>query len=38
MKIFAGAGEPPVVIPVLGIAVDVHVALVIPAIKGDPNV
>lgn len=38
MKRFAEAGEPPVVIPVIGVAVNVHVALVVPAVEGDLNV
>ena len=33
MKRFADAGEPPVVIPVVVVAVDVHVTLAIPPIE-----
>lgn len=35
MKRFADAGEPPVVIPVVVVAVDVHVALVVPPVERD---
>lgn len=34
MKRVAEAGKPPVVIPVVFVAIDVHVALVIPAVEG----
>lgn len=34
MKRFAKAREPPVVVPVVVVAVDVHVALVVPAVEG----
>ena len=34
MKRVAEAGEPPVVVPVIVVAVDVHVALVVPAVEG----
>lgn len=37
MKRFAEAGDPPVVIPVVGVAADDHVALVVPAAEGGPN-
>ena len=33
MKRVAEASDPPVVIPVIVVAVDVHVALVVPAVK-----
>ncbi len=37
MKRVAKAGEPPVVIPVIVVAVDVHVPLVIPPVeRGEP--
>ena len=34
MKRVAEASKPPVVIPVVVVAIDVHVALVIPAVEG----
>jgi len=34
MKRVAAPGEPPVVVPVIVVAVDVHVALVIGAVEG----
>ena len=34
MKRFADAREPPIVVPVVVIAIDVHVALVVPAVEG----
>ncbi len=34
MKRVAQAGEPPVVIPVVVVLIDVHVALVVPPIEG----
>ena len=33
MKRFADAREPPIVVPVVVIAIDVHVALVVPAVE-----
>ena len=33
MKRFADAGEPPVVVPVVVVAVHVHVALVVPLVE-----
>lgn len=33
MRIVAAAGEPPVVIPPIVVAVDVHIALVIPVVE-----
>jgi len=33
MRIVAAAGEPPVVIPPIVVAVDVHIALVIPTVE-----
>ena len=33
MKRFSDASEPPIVVPVVVVAVDVHVALVIPAVE-----
>ena len=33
MKIFANAHEPPVVIPVVVVTVDIHVALTIPTVQ-----
>ncbi len=38
MKRVAEAGKPPVVIPVVVVAVDVHVALVVPVVEGGSNV
>ena len=38
MKRVAEAGKPPVVVPVFGVAVDVQVALVVPAVEGGHNV
>lgn len=37
MKIVAKPRKPPVVIPVVVVAVDVHVPLVVPAIERSPN-
>ena len=37
MKTVAAAREPPVVVPVIVVAVDVHVALVIPAVERGRN-
>lgn len=34
MKRVAQTGEPPVVVPVVVVTVDVHVALVVPAVEG----
>ena len=33
MKKFAKASEPPVIVPIVVVLVDVHVALVIPAVE-----
>jgi hypothetical protein len=36
IRIVADAGEPPVIIPVIVVAVDIHVALVVvPAVEGE---
>jgi hypothetical protein len=35
MKRVANTGEPPVVVPVVVVAVDVHLALVVPTIERD---
>lgn len=35
MKRFANATAPPVVVPVIAVAVDVHVPLVVPTVQRD---
>lgn len=34
MKRIAKARKPPVVIPVIVVAIDIHIALVVPAVEG----
>ena len=37
MKIVATASKPPVVIPLVVVAVDIHITLVIPTVEGRPH-
>ena len=38
MKRVADAGDPPIVIPVIVVASDVHIALIVPAVESGLNV
>ena len=38
MKRVADAGDPPIVIPVIVVAIDVHIALIVPAVESGLNV